>query len=124
MTAKETVAPQRLWRIPHSGVLIVLGISLLFVAAQWALLFWQLPPTDQTVFLHYNVFFGIDLTGAWNQLLWLPGTGTGLLIINGLLISMQRHLNTAHHAVISAATLILEAMMLAGLFLVVLLNIA
>jgi hypothetical protein len=55
---------------------IVLNIAL------WIWLFIQFPPTSDTVFLHYNVLFGVDLIGAWWRVLWVPILGAFIILLN------------------------------------------
>ena len=42
-------------------------------------------PVDFPLILHYNVFFGVDIIGAWWQVFFLPGMGLFILAVNTFL---------------------------------------
>jgi len=47
--------------------------------------FLYVRPTDDLVFLHYNVVFGVDLIGSWWKMLFDPFVGFCLFFFNFLL---------------------------------------
>lgn len=98
--------------------------SLVCNAATWTLLVWKIPYTQDTVFLHYNVFFGVDLTGSWSQLLWLPGSGLGILFVNSLAVFFGKHMDHVAKTAITILTLLFQVMLLVASLLVILLNTA
>lgn len=113
---------QQLKQLLHPWVLIPTVVALVFNAAIWALLFWQLPPTDATLLLHYNVYFGVDLSGAWNQLLWLPGSGLVIIVLNAVIAVSQRQVDRFMVSILSTCSALYQAMLLGALLLIVLLN--
>jgi len=60
------------------GALILNGIN-------WGLIAFFIRPVDFPIVLHYNVYFGVDVIGAWWQLYFLPAIGLIILIINTVL---------------------------------------
>lgn len=103
-------------------LLILTIVSFCVHALAWALLLWKIPRTDETIFLHYNIYYGIDLVGTWKDALWLPGTGSVIWIVNILLA--YRYFKTDHFIAMLTAvmTVLFETMVLVAIFLIVLLN--
>lgn len=104
------------------GVWIIFGLALLCNALTWGLVLWKLPPTESTVFLHYNIYFGIDLAGSWYQLLWIPGSGTAIFGINLAVVLLSKGLEHFFRVIGATITLLVELMILLASVLVVLLN--
>lgn len=100
-----------------------LGVALLINIITWVLILWKIPPTDNTVFLHYNIYFGIDRTGSWWQLLVIPGSGAVILLLNTAIILLFKKLDALVAALLSALTLGLQMMSLVAAIFVILLNI-
>lgn len=69
----------------HLPNLILLASAVLLNLAIWAWLLWQIKPTGEAIFLHYNVLFGVDLIGEWWKILYLPIAGAVILIVNAVL---------------------------------------
>ncbi|MFC1598302.1 hypothetical protein ACFL2M_02085 [Patescibacteria group bacterium] len=101
---------------------ILLGAAFLLNAAAWGLIFWKLPETADTVLLHYNIYFGVDLAGSWQELLWMPGSGLAVLLINVIVMLLSKHLDRLIIIAGSIITLFLEIMVLLATVLVILLN--
>lgn len=66
-------------------VSIVFGASLLMNVVLYIILYLRIPRLDQ-ITLHYNIFFGIDLLGAWHQVFGLPILGSVVIIVNFILL--------------------------------------
>jgi hypothetical protein len=60
------------------GALILNGIN-------WGLIAFFIRPVDFSIILHYNVYFGVDVIGAWWQLYFLPVIGLIILAVNAVL---------------------------------------
>ena len=65
------------WRIYTP--LLISSLIQIFI---WVYLIWSVSPSQERVFLHYNIVFGVDLVGNWWQLLLLPAAGTAVLLLN------------------------------------------
>jgi len=50
-----------------------------------AVIVYFLRPTDSALILHYNVYFGVDLIGAWWHVYALPLGGFLLFLLNTIL---------------------------------------
>lgn len=58
-------------------------IATVFVnIANWISIAVFIRPVDYPIILHYNVYFGVDLIGAWWQAYFLPAIGTFVLLLN------------------------------------------
>lgn len=65
----------------------------------WSALAYFIRPVDFPIILHYNVFFGVDMIGAWWQAYSIPLLGAVVLCINGtlgLLFFQQKERVVAH----------------------------
>jgi hypothetical protein len=74
------------------GALILNGIN-------WGLIAFFVRPVDFPIILHYNVYFGVDVIGAWWQLYFLPAIGLIIMIVNtvlGYLFYQKKERITAH----------------------------
>jgi len=66
-------------------VIWLLILSIISNLADWILLRIYIKPVDFPIILHYNVYFGIDMTGNWRQVYVLPLIGIFLFLTNLLL---------------------------------------
>lgn len=63
--------------------LLVLGFATNL--ANWLILRIWVKPVDFSIILHYNVYFGVDLIGDYQQVFVLPTIGLVLFVINSVL---------------------------------------
>lgn len=73
--------------------------SLLLNLASWSVLGYFIRPVDFPIVLHYNVFFGVDMIGAWWQVFAIPLMGAVTLFVNatlGVLFFQQKERVVAH----------------------------
>ncbi len=68
--------------IKHLPNLIMIPLALLINISTWAWLLLQIKPQDETIFLHYNILFGVDYIGAWWKVLYLPVLGLFIFLVN------------------------------------------
>ncbi|MFH1426593.1 MAG: hypothetical protein ABIG66_04175 [Candidatus Kerfeldbacteria bacterium] len=101
---------------------VLLAVALVLNAGAWAVILWKLPYTSDPVFLHYNIYFGIDLTGSWYELLWIPGSGLAALVINSVIIVLNKRMDAVVRISSMAVTASFQAILLLASVLVVLLN--
>ncbi len=59
-----------------------LGLLVLMFGFLWWYVVSRISPTDNQIFLHYNIIFGIDLAGSWKKMYYLPGIATAIVIVN------------------------------------------
>jgi len=48
----------------------------------WLGLLWQSRSFMESMPLHYNIYFGVDLYGPWYQILLMPSIGLAVILIN------------------------------------------
>lgn len=63
-------------------MIILVGIASLCNLFAWGWLLWHIRPTEEALFLHYTVLFGVDLTGAWHTVFVLPAVGILIIGLN------------------------------------------
>ena len=66
-------------------VIWAISLSLFFNLANWFSIWYFVEPVDFPIILHYNVYFGVDMTGDWKKIFFLPGMGLLLFFINSFL---------------------------------------
>jgi hypothetical protein len=59
--------------------------SIFLLIIGWGLLLYFIRPRETSLILHYNVYFGVDLLGAWWQAYALQGVATILFVAHVLL---------------------------------------
>jgi hypothetical protein len=88
-------------------------------AATWASLYWKLPPSDEIFFLHYNIYFGVDSTGDWSGLLWIPASGAIYIVMNAVLLVLLRQQQPAFKRVIGVMTIVLNVIACIAMWLLI-----
>lgn len=67
----------------HSSLVQWVIIGALFLnVVNWVLIAFFNRPVDFPIILHYNVYFGVDVIGAWWQVYSLPAIGLVILLVN------------------------------------------
>lgn len=61
-----------------------LAFSLVLQAVIWWYIATHIHYSNQPIFLHYNVIFGVDLVGDWWEIWLFPAAGLGAALINFL----------------------------------------
>lgn len=84
----------------HSPLVQWVIIGALFLnVVNWILIAFFDRPVDFPIILHYNVYFGVDVIGAWWQVYFLPAIGLTVLLVNttlGYLFYCQKERIVAH----------------------------
>lgn len=73
--------------------------SIILNAVNWGLIAFFIRPVDFPIILHYNVYFGVDVIGAWWQVYYLPLIGLTVLLANtilGYIFYQQKERIVAH----------------------------
>ncbi|MFA6322317.1 MAG: hypothetical protein WCX71_02455 [Candidatus Buchananbacteria bacterium] len=60
-------------------------LALLIDVLIWFFLGWSVRDLPESIPLHYNIYYGIDLYGNWYEILYLPAVGLLFLSINFIL---------------------------------------
>lgn len=69
----------------EKSIKIILILSILINLFTWIFLVWSVKGQPESIPLHYNIYFGIDLYGNWYEILVLPSFGLLFLVINSIL---------------------------------------
>ena len=59
-------------------------ISMLLNIGIWIVLYIYIKPSHDPIYLHYNIYFGIDLIGEWYRIYLIPLTGLVIILVNYL----------------------------------------
>lgn len=108
----------------RGGHIVFVAIAALLNLATWGSLYWKLPPSDDTFFLHYNIYFGVDQTGGWSGLLWIPGTGAALIVVNTLLVRFLQSQPAMISRMVNVMTALMSAAILVAMWLLITSNLA
>lgn len=57
-------------------------LALISNVGLWVYLARQLVPQQESIPLHYNIYYGIDLVGPWWYLFFLPAAGSAVVLAN------------------------------------------
>lgn len=113
-------SPFRGWKrirvIP--GTIAGLVAATLINVAQWLYLIVKVKPQSDPIPLHYTIAFGIDRIGPWYSAFLLPISGTFILVMNFVLLSVISEHQRVSVQLIVALTLIMEMTLLTGSLLV------
>lgn len=108
---------------PDKLSLIFFVIALILNILIWLVIFWQIKPRSEPIFLHYNIYFGIDAIGDYWKLYYLPISGSVILLINTLISAFiyRREKIISHFLLIT--NIIAQIVLLVASLLIILLNI-
>lgn len=87
----------------------------------WSMLTSIRRDTD-TIFLHYNIIFGVDLVGKWWRIFYLPLMGIGVLMINYFLAAAVYLFDKFLARFLTFWVLFFHLFLTVGIFLLVRLN--
>jgi hypothetical protein len=89
-------------------VRVLIGGTMFFLLVHYLMLAYFVRPTERSMILHYNVYFGVEIQSAWWQLFLLPLAGVFFFIIHTF---FARRMYMAHER-IAAYLFLLGAWML------------
>lgn len=101
---------------------LALIIALLLNAGQWGYIYWQFPPIEGVVFLHYTMYFGVDITGPWWNILLIPAASLLCIIVNTCVVlwSYFRYPVIAWVAIVFSS--IINVIVFVGLYFIIQIN--
>jgi TRAP-type C4-dicarboxylate transport system permease large subunit len=102
-------------------VLWLIFFTAVFNLANWLLLKLFIQPVDFPIILHYNVYFGVDMTGNWKKTYILPAIGLGIFVVN-FFLSLYFHKNKdriASYILMMAALMSQLSLIIASLSLII-----
>lgn len=91
--------------------------SLAVNLVNWIVLAVFIRPVDYSIILHYNVYFGVDMTGSWKSVFFLPGIGLLLFLVNFFLAFYfyRRLERMACHILLMAGLMVQLSIMIADI---------
>lgn len=70
-------------RFIKNRTVILAGIFIIICnAANWFFLAYKIKPQADPIYLHYTIYFGVDLIGQWFRLFIMPAVGTLVWLVN------------------------------------------
>lgn len=103
--------------IGSGGAFLAFAGSGLLNVFSWLSLALQLRPQNYQVPVHYSSRFGVDATGPWYSLFYLPLLGLALLALNIWLAGFVRGRSAVLVYFVAFSTLLIEALILITTFL-------
>ena len=88
----------------------------------WVLVIWKVRPQEEPLFLHYNIYFGIDLLGSWQQFYLMPASGTVILLLNSILAILLPQKEKIISHFLAAINIIAQIVLIVACILIILLN--
>lgn len=90
--------------------------------ALWGFLFWRIRPQEEPLYLHYNIYFGIDLIGPWYQIYYIPLSGLAFILVNMLISLMLYRKEMVISYFLMAAAVLCQFFLALGAFSVIYIN--
>ena len=117
----KDIYPLKLF-IKRVPVMIMTGFAVALLIFDFFWIFAEIPASDNQIFLHYNILFGVDLIGKGWRLYSLPGLGFIIAIINFLIgwLAFSRDRFIAY--LMQAASLVCALYITVSVALLILLN--
>lgn len=79
----KLVAFRSYWK--NKIIMSIFALSCLVNISLWVFLFKNQKSSELPVILHYNLFFGVDYLGGYNEIYLIPAVGAIIIIINTVL---------------------------------------
>ncbi len=117
-----SIYPIKLY-LKNVAILITAILGLLVNISIWIWLLWQISPTSEPIFLHYNILFGVDYIGEWWRVLYLPLIGFIIWLINNILGWVLYGRDKFLAQLLSGASLFCQIFLLIAACLLVFLNV-
>lgn len=89
----------------------------------WCYILSNISADAQQIFLHYNIIFGVDLIGDWWKILYLPGAGIGVLLINYSLSFLLYSSEKALSRLLALMTAVFHVLLMVAIVVIVGINI-
>jgi len=98
----------------------ILIASLLINLIIWVVLFVRIKPTQFPIVLHYNIYFGTDLLGHWQQVFALPLIGLIIISINAFLAWLLPQKKLKYF--LNSASFVCQSFLLIGAISIIVIN--
>ncbi len=91
------------------------SVSLLINIISWAVVYFKIRPDSQTVPLHYNLFYGIDIAGSGYMIYFITATGLAILAVNFLFFRYAKSRDVFAANTAAAVALVAQLFILAAI---------
>ncbi|HLD21699.1 MAG TPA: hypothetical protein VJB65_02260 [Patescibacteria group bacterium] len=118
----ESVDTNQLIQKKNNAVFLFIIANILVNICSWAVLIWKIPRTQDIVFLHYNIYFGIDLAGNWVRIFLLPSSGLVILCVNAVFVLWHKRMDYFVRIMMMIVTTCFELVIFSATILLILLN--
>lgn len=85
MDVPEEIMGTKISFFKNKNTYLAFLFSLCLNLISWIYLFLKIKPQENPVYLHYNIYFGVDLIGTWYWIFYLPALGLLILLANFLI---------------------------------------
>jgi len=117
------IGVRMLWQ--DSRMRLQLLFSLLFNAIAWsAAMFIVAKTTEEVIVLHHNIYFGITLIGAPNEVYFLPSFGMLVIVANYLFVYLLKEESRFFAHIFSASAMIVNIFLILALASIMLVNLS
>ena len=103
--------------------LIMLSLALVINIAVWVWIFITIQPQSETIFLHYNILFGVDYIGEWWRVFFMPMTGLLIFVLNFLVGWALFHKDKFVSIILNAVNVMCQILVLVASSLLIFLNV-
>lgn len=101
---------------------IVFSAAIVLNLVIWVLLYFKIPHFGGFLPLHYNIYFGVDLTGMWYELIMIPVVGLFIILANFILATLVHSQEKILGYFLLSAALLAQLLLLVGFFWIVFIN--
>jgi len=119
---KEVVLPGEFFFQNKKNILFLV-LGMIINLTSWVYLYIKIKPQEEPIYLHYNIYFGVDLIGQWYQIFFIPLTGLIIYFINLYFSYIIYKKEKIISYVIIGTTIFIQSILLITSLLVVRLNI-
>ncbi|MDP2683984.1 MAG: hypothetical protein Q8P20_02900 [bacterium] len=112
------ISRKRFFNNKYSLTLLI--IALLINLASWLYIFLYIKPQSEPIFLHYNIYYGVDLIGNWYQIyLYIPFIALVVYFINAFISYILYRRDIKLTFLIQGINIFLQISILASTYLIV-----
>lgn len=99
------------------------GVALLANASMWLWLLFEIPHTEEQVFLHYTILFGVDYSGPGWKIFAFPLIGLFIILINTLIGWMLFNRDKFISHLLSVVSIFCQMFLLIATYLLIAINV-
>jgi len=85
----------------------------------WLFIYTQVNPRDDLIFLHYNIYFGVDLIGEWYWLYFMPLLGIVIFCTNIVLSVLLKKRDNSIRSFIGFVSIVCQCILLWAAYLII-----